>query len=74
MKTMNHKTSKQPNPSKFHHNNRFLIPFHRTKIKGEKKALAVVTDRVPGAVLKSSDPRWQYRIQQNGALVKEAAL
>ena len=67
---MNYPTSKRPNPSKFHHNNRCLIPFHKTKIVGEKTKVAIVADRVPGTIIKSNDGKFTYRISDSGAVRK----
>lgn len=66
---MNHPTSKRPNPSKFHHKNRFLLPFHEKKITGEKK-LANIPERKPGQIIKSNDGRFTYEVQLNGSLRK----
>lgn len=66
-------TSKRPNPSKFHHNNRCLLPFHKAKISGEKTKLAIVAEHPTGKIIKSNDGKFTYQIQQNGALVKVQA-
>jgi len=68
--TVKYPTSKQPNPRKFHHNNRCLLPFHKQKISGDKKNLAIVAERNPGTIIKSNDGKFTYQVQQNGALVK----
>ena len=68
--TVNYPTSKRPNPSKFHHNNRCLLPFHKQKIVGENKRVAFVAERNPGQIIKANDGRFTYQVQRNGALVK----
>lgn len=68
---LNYPTSKRPNPSKFHHNNRCLIPFHKKKQPvGNKFVTAFVTDRKPGQIIKSNDGKYTYQMQQNGSVVK----
>ena len=68
---MNHPTSKQPNPPKFHHNNRCLIPFHKAVATvGNKKIIQVVPDRKPGQIIKSNDGKFTYQALDNGSLVK----
>ena len=68
---MRYPTSKQPNPSKFHHNNRCLIPFHTKKLVKENRTISqVVTDRTPGQFIKLNDGKFTYQIQDNGLLIK----
>jgi hypothetical protein len=70
---MNCPTSKQPNPTKFHHNNRCLIPFFKKKVaSGNKCVVQFVSIRKPGELIKSNDGKFTYQMQQNGALVKVA--
>jgi hypothetical protein len=70
---MNYPTSKQPNPTKFHHNNRCLIPFFKKKAaSGNKHVVQFVSTRKPGELIKSNDGKFTYQMQQNGALVKVA--
>ena len=68
---MNYPSSKRPNPSKFHHNNRCLIPFHKKRTAIQNRIVTeIVTDRKPGQIIKSNDGKFTYQVQQNGALVK----
>ncbi|MCX6924715.1 MAG: hypothetical protein NT154_16105 [Verrucomicrobia bacterium] len=68
---MNYPTSKQPNPTKFHRNNRCLIPFHKKKVAiGDKWVETFVAERKPGQIIKSNDGKYTYEVQLNGALVK----
>lgn len=68
---MNHPTSKRPNPSKFHHNNRCLIPFRTEKVSiANKTVKRIVPVRKPGQIIKSNDGKFTYRMELNGALVK----
>ena len=70
---MKYPTSKRPNPSKFHHNNRCLLPFHKSVIPGSKgKKLPVVAERKPGQIIKSNDGKFTYEVQLNGSIVKVA--
>ena len=72
---MKQPTSKQPNPRKFNHNNRCLIPFHRSVVvQKNKKITSFVTDRNPGQLVKSNDGKFTYEVQQNGSLVKIANI
>jgi hypothetical protein len=66
---MTYPTSKRPNPSKFHPNNRYLLPFRKEKIVGQK-TMAIVAVRKPGAIIKSNDGKFTYRVGVNGALEK----
>lgn len=68
---MNFPTSKRPNPTKFHPNNRCLIPFHSKKVPvGSRMITEITTERKPGTLIKSNDGKFTYQVQQNGALVK----
>jgi hypothetical protein len=68
---VNYPTSKRPNPSKFHHNNRCLIPFLKKKTGlGNKHVTQFVAKRKPGQIIKSNDGKFTYQVQQNGSLVK----
>lgn len=68
---MNYPTSKQPNPTKFHHNNRCLIPSFQKKVTIQNKQITqTIPIRKPGQVIKSNDGKFTYQMQDNGALVK----
>lgn len=68
---VNFPTSKRPNPRKFHHNNRCLIPFHKKNmVNGNKTVPQFVADRKPGQIIKSNDGKFTYQVQNNGSLVK----
>ena len=70
---MNYPTSKQPNPTKFHHNNRCLIPsFKKKVVSGNKHVVQFVAVRKPGDIIKSNDRKFTYQMRENGALVKVA--
>ena len=66
---MNHPTSKQPNPTKFHHNNRCLIPSFQKKTTIQNKQITqTIAVRSPGQIIKSNNDN-TYKMQDNGALV-----
>jgi hypothetical protein len=68
---MNYPTSKRPNPTKYHPNNRCLIPSHPKKtVRGNRVVLQTVADRRPGEIIKSNDGKFTYQMQQNWAIVK----
>ena len=67
---MNYPTSKRPNPTKYHPNNRCLLPFHKVAIPGPKgKKLAFVAERRPGELVTDSKGRTLV-VQNNGSLIR----
>jgi hypothetical protein len=68
---VNYPTSKRPNPSKFHRNNRCLLPFFKKKtVSCNKHIVQFVAERTPGEIIKSNDGKFTYQIQSNGSIVK----